>query len=111
VVQDRSPLSLKHYLKNWWASRRYLSEPKQVGLYASLRRMQNAAKIAWGSHRALLRQLQLDNASFQADHCRLGAVTGAQFRKDILNSALHRFLGDGELIRNLLIGISSCDQA
>ena len=47
-------------------------------------------------------KLQLDDSSFQADHCRLRSVVGAQFGEDVLDSPLNGFLGDGELIRNLL---------
>jgi hypothetical protein len=56
-------------------------------------------------------KLQLDDASLQADHRRLRSVAGAQFGKDVLDSPLDGFLGDRELIRDLLIGISGCDQA
>jgi hypothetical protein len=41
----------------------------------------------------------------------MGSVAGAQFGKDVLDSPLDGFLGDRELIRDLLIGISGCDQA
>jgi hypothetical protein len=56
-------------------------------------------------------ELQLDDSSLQSDHGRLRSVVGAQFGKDILDSLFDGFLGDRELIRDLLIGISGCDQA
>ena len=54
--------------------------------------------------------LQLDDPSLQTDHRRLGSVVGAQLGKNVLDSPLDRLLGDRQLIRNLLIGISGCDQ-
>ena len=48
---------------------------------------------------------------FKPDHGRLRSVVGAQFGKDVLDSPLDGLLGDRELIRDLLIGISGCDQA
>ena len=56
-------------------------------------------------------ELQLDDSSFQADRCGVGSIMGSQLRKDGLDSTLDGFLGDLELIRDLLIGISGCDQA
>lgn len=56
-------------------------------------------------------KLQLDDSSFQADRCGVGSIIGAQFGKDGLDSTLDGLLGDLELIRDLLIGISGCDQA
>jgi hypothetical protein len=56
-------------------------------------------------------RLQLDDSSLQADHGRLRSIVGAQFGEDVLDSPLDGFLGDLELIRDLLIGISGCDQA
>ena len=40
----------------------------------------------------------------------MGSIAGAQFRKDALDSTLDGFLGDGELIGNLLVRIPGCDQ-
>ena len=57
------------------------------------------------------RELQLDDPSLQSDHGRVGSIVGAQFRKDALDPALHGFLRDGELIRNLLVRIPGCDQS
>jgi hypothetical protein len=54
----------------------------------------------------LVGQLELDNASLQANHRRLSSVASAQFGEDVLNSPLYGFFGDRELIGNLLIGIS-----
>ena len=55
-------------------------------------------------------QLQLDNASLQANHRRLRSVVGAQFGKDVLDAPLDGLLGDRKLIGDLLVGISGCDQ-
>ena len=66
----------------------------------------------WDSGEDLTRgELKLDNSSLQPDHCRMGSVAGAQFGEDVLDSPLDGLLGDRELIRDLLIGISGCDQA
>ena len=56
-------------------------------------------------------ELQLDDPSLQSDHCGVGSIVGAQFRKDVLDSTLDGFLRDGELIRNLLVRIPGCDQS
>jgi len=64
----------------------------------------------WGCEVTWRGQLQLDNASFQANHRRLRSVAGAQFGEHVLNSPLDGLLCDRELIGDLLIGISGCDQ-
>ena len=56
-------------------------------------------------------KLQLDDSSLQADHGGMGSIIRAQFGKDVLDSALHGFLSDRELIRNLLVRFASCDQS
>ena len=53
--------------------------------------------------------LQFDDSSLQADHRGVRSVVCAQFRKDGLDSALNRFLRDGELIRDLFIRIPGGD--
>ena len=47
----------------------------------------------------------------QRNRDRVCAIVSAQFGKDVLDSPLDGFLGDRELIRDLFIGISGCDQA
>ena len=39
-----------------------------------------------------------------------GPVIGAQFRQDVLDSALDGFFGNGKLIRNLFVGTPSRNQ-
>ena len=56
-------------------------------------------------------ELQLDDSSLQSDHRGVGSIVGAQFRKDVLDSTLDGFLGDRELIRNLLVRIAGRDQS
>jgi hypothetical protein len=56
-------------------------------------------------------RLQFDDSSLQPDHGRLRSVVGAQFGEDVLDSPLDGLLGDRELIGDLLIGVSGCDQA
>jgi hypothetical protein len=53
--------------------------------------------------------LGFNNAAPYADHGSVGAVVGAQFGEDVLDSALDGFFGDRELIGNLFIGISGGD--
>ena len=55
--------------------------------------------------------LQFDDSSLQADHRGMRSVAGAQFRKDALDSALHGFLRDGELIRDFLVRIPGRNQS
>jgi hypothetical protein len=56
-------------------------------------------------------ELQLDDSSLHADHGGVRSIIGAQLRKDGLDSTLDGFLGDLELIRDLLVGIAGRDQA
>ena len=53
--------------------------------------------------------LDLNDAAFQRDHCRLRSIIGAQFGKDVLDTSFDGFLGDRELIGDLLVGISGCN--
>jgi len=56
-------------------------------------------------------ELQLDDSSLQTDHCGVGSIVSAQFRKNALDSTLDGLFRDGELIRNLLVRIPGCDQS
>jgi len=56
-------------------------------------------------------KLQLDDSSLQANHCCMRSIIGTEFRKDALHPTFDGFLGDRELIGDLLIGISGGDQA
>jgi len=58
-----------------------------------------------------LEWLQFDDASLQCYRDRLSAIIGAQFWKDVLNSALDRLFTDRKLSGNLLICIPFSDQA
>ena len=59
---------------------------------------------------SLVGPLHLDNTSFQANHRSVRSIAGAQFGEDVLDSPLDGLLCDRELIGDLLIGISGCDQ-
>src|SRR5208282_5154096 len=53
----------------------------------------------------LLSELKFDNSALQTDHRGLSSVVGAQFREDVPDLALDGFFADGELGRNLFVGI------
>ena len=56
-------------------------------------------------------KLQPDDSPLQPDHRGVRSIIGAQLGKDGLDSTLDGFLGDLELIRDLLVGIAGRDQA
>src|SRR5271165_1426270 len=65
----------------------------------------------WRASKSRWRRLQFDDSSLHADHRGVRSVVCAQFRKDGLDSALDGFLRDRELIRDLLVRITSGDQS
>src|SRR5271165_5548697 len=65
----------------------------------------------WRASKSRWRRLQFDDSSLHADHRGVRSVVCAQFREDGLDSALDGFLRDRELIRDLLVRITSGDQA
>jgi len=67
--------------------------------------------LAVGCAVTLLSELQFDDPSLHADHGAVGPIIGSQLGKDGLHSTLDGFIGDRELIGNLLVGIPACDQA
>src|SRR5271157_4127796 len=56
-------------------------------------------------------KLQFDDPSLHANHGGVGSIVCAQLGKDGLDSALHGFLGDRELIRDLFVCVADCNQS
>ena len=55
-------------------------------------------------------RLQLDDPALDPDGDGVGAVVCAEFGEDVLDVALHRFLRDRELGRNLFVGVPAGHQ-
>jgi hypothetical protein len=55
-------------------------------------------------------KLKVDDPSFEPNHCGLRSIICAQFGKNALDSTLDGFLRDAELVRDLFVRITGCDQ-
>src|SRR5262245_13726813 len=52
----------------------------------------------------------LDNAALEPDDRGVGSIVGAQLGQDILHAPLNSLFGNGEMDRDLFVGISGCNQ-
>jgi hypothetical protein len=55
----------------------------------------------------LSRCLELDDAALQPDRNGVGSIIGTELGKNVLDVPLHGFFRDGELRRDLFVGISA----